>query len=109
MLPSHVVMLVLNLTPHKWQHQLFEKFKVEVCVRPCSYTKLFQMDWDVQCEKCGVKFKNKNHRKKHIRYPCGDEVRFCFYMLLSDVYRLSPKKTSVAKPLLGLVKHWGQS
>ena len=49
-------------------------------MKPYSYTKWFQMDWDDQCKKCGVTFGNKNHRKKHMRYTCGDEVRFWFYM-----------------------------
>ena len=52
----------------------------EVFVKQCCHDRWFQMDWDVQCEKCGIKYANKNHRKKHIRYTCGDKVRFvCSY------------------------------
>ena len=34
------------------------------------------MDKNVHCEKCGAKFNNRNHRKKHMKHPCGDEVKF---------------------------------
>ena len=41
-------------------------------MKQSSYTKLFQMDKDVQCQKCGVKFNNKNHKKKHMWNKCEE-------------------------------------
>ena len=41
-----------------------------------SDAKWFQMDKDVHCQKCGVKFRNRNHKKKHMRTPCEEKVRF---------------------------------
>ena len=34
------------------------------------------MDKDVQCQQYAVKFTNRNHKKKHMLNPYGEEVRF---------------------------------
>ena len=39
-----------------------------------SYTKLFQMDKDVQCQKCKVKFTNRNQKKRHMWNPMGKRL-----------------------------------
>ena len=42
-------------------------------MKQSSFTKLFQIDKDVQCQKCRVKFTNRNQKKRHMY---GEEVRF---------------------------------
>ena len=43
------------------------------------------MDKDVHCNKCGMKLIIRNHKKKHMRNPHGDEVKFgCSYLYISS-------------------------
>ena len=69
-------------------------------MKQSSYTKLFQMDKDVWCQKSAVKFTKRNHSKKHME-SYGEEVRFGL-SYLSTSYRPEAKKgkTSLNKGIL---------
>ena len=84
-LPSRVKTLLPSLKPHSITDSVKSSCQWSLYEMVQFYYKWFQMYKDGHCNKCGVKFINRNHKKKNMRNPHGDEVRFgCSYLFTSS-------------------------